>query len=95
MPSTMCKNIVNFVAKLGGGGEDAHDRKERSAARGGKLLPFMEGEGGGGSREGRKKLFDPISDFRKPNPPCLRETSVGELRSGQNLEELGCTYMGH
>jgi hypothetical protein len=51
----------NFVVELGGGGEDAHDRKERTTARSEKLLPFMEG--GQGSREGRKKLFDPISLF--------------------------------
>jgi hypothetical protein len=34
----MCKHVVNFVA---GDGEDGPDRKERSAARGGNLLPFM------------------------------------------------------
>jgi hypothetical protein len=27
------KLFVNFVAELGGGGEDAHDRKERSVGR--------------------------------------------------------------
>jgi hypothetical protein len=39
----------------------------KTAARGGKLFPFVEGE------RGRKvKLFNPISDFRKPNPPWLK-----------------------
>jgi hypothetical protein len=30
---TPSKLFVNFVAELGGGGEDAHDRKERSIGR--------------------------------------------------------------
>jgi hypothetical protein len=52
MPSTMWKHIVNYIRILwpnwGGSGEDSHDRKERTAARGGKLLPFMEGGRGAG-----------------------------------------------
>jgi hypothetical protein len=34
------------------------------------FLLWKEG-GGGGSRVGRKKLFDPISFFRIPIPPCV------------------------
>jgi hypothetical protein len=66
MPSTMCNHLVSCAVvwlNWGGGGEAAHDRKERTAGRGGKLLLFME-EG----QEGRKKNIVPTSflEFRFP-----------------------------
>jgi hypothetical protein len=50
MPPTMWKHIRNFVGILwpnwGGGGEDAHDQKERTAAKVGGSFPLWKEEGG-------------------------------------------------
>ena len=46
------------------------ERSVRPGARGGKLLPYMAGEGGRGSSQGWRKIIDPISNFRIPRPPC-------------------------
>jgi hypothetical protein len=59
----MWKHIVNFVGILGGGGEGTHDRKERTAVRGGKLLPFMEEGRGRGGLEKVKKNFSTLYPF--------------------------------
>jgi hypothetical protein len=76
MPSTMWKHIVNFVGILwpnwGGGGEDAHDRKERTAARGGKLLPFMDG----GVQGRSKKTFQPYMLFSNPDSPLRNPANL-------------------
>jgi hypothetical protein len=59
----------NFVANWGGGGEDAHDRKERTAARGGKLLSFMEGGRGRGGPRKVEKNFSTLYPFLESRFP--------------------------
>ncbi|KAJ7934170.1 hypothetical protein B0H13DRAFT_1855354 [Mycena leptocephala] len=50
-------------------GEDVHDRKGRSARRGGKLLPCMEGEGGKGAQlEVEKNLSTRYPNFESRPP---------------------------
>jgi hypothetical protein len=61
-------------------------RKERPAARGGKILPFMVGEGGrGGQLEVEKNLLTlyPIFESRPPlGWTCLRWTDLWGGTSG-------------
>jgi hypothetical protein len=74
MPSTIWKHIVNFVGILwpnwGGGGEDAHNGKERTAARGGKHLPFWKEGGEGAQGRSKKNFLTPYPFFRIPITPC-------------------------
>jgi hypothetical protein len=65
---------------LGGGGEDAHDRKERTAARGGKLLSFMEGGRGRGVQRRSKKRFRPYILFSNLDSPLFSSTALEILQ---------------